>query len=65
MLVTLAGSVMLIRLPQSWNCCSMVVIPFPIVTLVKLVQSQNGTCPRLVTLFGMVRLVRLAQLAKP
>ena len=37
----------------------MLVTPLPIVTLVRLVQSKNAEEPMLVTLFGIVTLVRL------
>jgi hypothetical protein len=39
----------------------MLVTPFPIVTLVKLVQPANAPLPMLVTLLGIVTLVSLVQ----
>jgi hypothetical protein len=39
----------------------MLVTLFPMVTLVKLVQSEKAQSPMLVTLFPMVTLVRLVQ----
>jgi len=39
----------------------MLVTPFPMLTEVRLVQSENAELPMLVTLLGMVIDVRLAQ----
>jgi hypothetical protein len=41
----------------------MLVTPFGIVTLVRLLQPSNAPTPMPVTLLGMVTLVRLVQLA--
>ena len=50
MLVTLSGMVMLVRLVQLNASCPMLVTPLAIVTLVRLVQSENASAPMLVTL---------------
>ena len=39
----------------------MVVTPFPIVMLVRLVQSSNAFSPMVVTLSGIVMVARLSQ----
>ena len=39
----------------------MLVTPFPMVTLVRLLQPENAEYPMLVTLSGIVMLVRLLQ----
>ena len=52
----------MVRLGQLENVCSPIfVTPIPIVTVVNVVQRAKDSIPIVVTLSGMVTVVRLAQ----
>ena len=46
---------------QEYGCCCSAVMPLSIVRLVKPVHCENASSPKLVTLPGIVRLVRFVQ----
>ena len=57
----LSDTVKFLRLTHPEKESLMLVIPLPIVTLVRLLQPENAQYPMLVTLSGIVTLVRLLQ----